>query len=227
MSTNFNPEDFRIKNVPDSAYYVTNFITEREETYLLHQIEKTPDRRWTHLSNRRLQNCGGLPQQKGMIAEPIEPWLMGFVDRVNEIKIFGDKAANHVLLNEYKSGQGIMPHLDGDLFYPTISTISLGSHTIIHFYEQDLGEEEGMKSLSDRRVCSLLVEPRSLLVLQNDMYNKYLHGIEEVREDMLDETIAKLPARLPIGSKIARGTRYSLTIRNVPKTSKMKFKFGK
>ena len=41
--------------------------------------------------------------------------------------------------------------------------------------------------------------------LFQDMYNKYLHGIEEVREDILDETIAKLPARLPIGSK-ERGT---------------------
>jgi alkylated DNA repair protein alkB family protein 6 len=39
---------------------------------------------------------------------------------------FGQVRPNHVLLNEYLSGQGISPHLDGDLFYPTIATVSLG-----------------------------------------------------------------------------------------------------
>ena len=43
--------------------------------------------------------------------------------------------ANHVLLNEYTPGQGIMPHLDGDLFFPTISTVNLGSHSVLNFYD--------------------------------------------------------------------------------------------
>ncbi len=33
------------------------------------------------------------------------------MDRVNQLAIFGGKPANHVLLNEYRPGQGIMPHL--------------------------------------------------------------------------------------------------------------------
>ena len=32
------------------------------------------------------------------------------------------------------------PHLDGPLFYPTITTVSLGSHTVLDFY-QPLNEE--------------------------------------------------------------------------------------
>ena len=223
----FNPETFRITNAPESVYYVRNFITIEDEKYLLNRIDKTPALKWTQLSNRRLQNWGGLPKPSGMIAEKIDPWLMKFLDRVNSLKIFEDKMANHILLNEYKPGQGIMPHLDGDLFYPTISTISLGSHTVMHFYEQDLGEENNVKSLHERRVCSLFIEPRSLLVLKNDMYNKYLHGIEEVSEDTLGSNIARLPEGSSIGSQMQRGIRYSLTIRNVPKTSKIKFKFGK
>ena len=39
---------------------------------------------------------------------------------------FGQVRPNHILLNEYLPGQGIIPHLDGDLFYPTIATVSLG-----------------------------------------------------------------------------------------------------
>jgi alkylated DNA repair protein alkB family protein 6 len=43
---------------------------------------------------------------------------------------FGNVKPNHVLLNEYLPGQGISPHLDGDLFYPTIATVSLGNYKI-------------------------------------------------------------------------------------------------
>ena len=39
---------------------------------------------------------------------------------------FGQVRPNHILLNEYLPGQGIIPHIDGDLFYPTIATVSLG-----------------------------------------------------------------------------------------------------
>lgn len=39
------------------------------------------------------------------------------------------------MVNEYKSGQGIMTHFDGPLFYPIITIISCGSHTILEFYE--------------------------------------------------------------------------------------------
>ena len=38
----------------------------------------------------------------------------------------------------FYSGQGIMPHLDGPMFYPTISTISLGSHTVLNFYNDQV-----------------------------------------------------------------------------------------
>jgi hypothetical protein len=34
---------------------------------------------------------------------------------VTQLGIFGGKAANHLLLNEYRPGQGIMPHLGKQL----------------------------------------------------------------------------------------------------------------
>ena len=42
---------------------------------------------------------------------------------------------NHVLVNEYLPGQGIMPHTDGPAFFPMVSTVSLGSHTFLDLYE--------------------------------------------------------------------------------------------
>ena len=239
--TNFRLKDsmcdlsqYKVSTAPNTVYYIPNFITTVEETLLLEKIDKTPGPRWTQLANRRLQNWGGVPHPKGMIAEKMPDWLQRYVDKVNHLGIFGVNApengikptlANHVLLNEYQPGQGIMPHLDGPMFHPIISTISLGSQTVIHFYKKQ--EDESSSKFDDRFVTSLLLQPRSLLVLQNDMYHEYLHGIEEVHDDVLNDKICNLDNSTLIGTSIPRKTRISLTIRHVPKTSKMKLKIGR
>ena len=161
-----------------------------------------------------------------MIAEPLPIWLQSVVDDVNSTGIFGHHPANHVLLNEYLPGQGIMPHLDGDLFYPTITTVSLGSHTVLDFYEP-LKDDGDHRSLEDRFQFSLFVRPRSLLVLKEDLYHKYLHGIREVDSDQDCEGVVIKRYEGGGGKMISRGTRISLTIRNVPKTTKMKIKLGR
>lgn len=57
------------------------------------------------------------------------------MNKLVDINVFpDDKPPNHVLVNEYLPNQGIMPHLDGPLFYPTICTISCGSHTVLNFH---------------------------------------------------------------------------------------------
>ena len=84
-----------------------------------------------------------------MVAEALPDWLQAQVDRLNMSGVFTSPAlANHVLLNEYEAGQGIMPHLDGSLFHPTISTISLGSHTVLKFYRE---EDRQVRTASLRR----------------------------------------------------------------------------
>ena len=77
-----------------------------------------------------------------------------------------------------------------------------------------------------------MVEPRSLLLLKDAMYENYLHAIAEIKEDDLtDKLILNLNScksiDLTTTQTIQRETRYSLTIRHVPKTSKMKIKLGK
>ena len=225
--------DYQIAKAPDTVYYIPEFITVSEEKSLLDYVSRTPAPRWTQLANRRLQNWGGVPHPKGMIAEKMPDWLQEYVDRVNDRGVFGEKnvgsgkptLANHVLLNEYQPGQGIMPHLDGPMFHPTISTISLGSHTVINFYNEE-GVNNSLK-FEDRLVTSILVQPRSLLVLQDSMYNRFLHGIEEIHEDKIGDNICNLENSTVIGSIIPRNKRVSLTIRHVPKTSKMKLKLGR
>ena len=154
-----------------------------------------------------------------MIAEDIPNWLQSVVDRVNEVATVypADKKANHVLLNEYRPGQGIMPHVDGPLFHPTITTVSLGSHALLDFYPKT---EPPLKL-----EFSLLVEPGSLLVLKDDLYTSYLHGIEEVEADtMTDKVVCSSRKDTAAGQVLARTTRVSLTIRHVPNTKKLKIR---
>lgn len=106
--------------------------------------------------------------------------------------------------------------MDGPLYHPVIATLNLGSHTILNFYQNE------EKTVS----FSLFLEPRSLLIQENDIYNNYMHGIEEKEEDCIDESVVNLGKDDPLYSKkhMKRGTRVSLTIRHVIKSTKVKIK---
>lgn len=256
LESNFDLEIYKVADEPPTIYYIQNFITEAEETYLIESVNKAPKPRWTQLSNRRLQNWGGIPHSKGMIAEEMPNWLKTYTEKLGKLNLFNGKTPNHVLVNEYTPGQGIMPHTDGPLFYPTISTINLGSHTVLNFYhpvsspESSSNEELNQKStngtpnteevasnateatktgsLAERFAFSLLLEPRSLLILKDKTYEHFLHGIDETKADVITSEILNADkCGVTIGEELERSTRISLTIRHVPKTTKAVFKFGR
>ncbi|KAH8328089.1 hypothetical protein KR067_003901 [Drosophila pandora] len=226
---------FEVRKCPPTVTYIPNFITSEEEQRILSHIERTPKPRWTQLLNRRLVNYGGVPHPNGMIAEEIPEWLQSYVDKVNNLGIFESQKANHVLVNEYLPGQGILPHTDGPLFYPIISTISCGSHTVLEFAKREGAGDDPESKDSDTPsparevIFKLLLEPRSLLILKDSLYSEYLHSIAETNEDVLCDRIANYDLcenTYKIGDHLPRRSpRISLTIRNVPKTSKMKLKF--
>lgn len=175
-------------------------------------------------SIRRLQNWGGIPHTNGMIAETIPPWLDKYLDKIHKLDVMDGKRPNHVLVNEYLPGQGIMPHVDGSLFYPTITTISAGSHIVLNFLEPT---EDN--TINTSPLFSFLLEPRSLLILQDKLYTHYLHCIEELKEDLLDGSIVNINMcsdKYVRHATVTRDTRVSLTIRHVPKTSSFKIHLG-
>ena len=105
-----------------------------------------------------------------------------------------------------------MPHTDGPLFYPLITTISCGSHTILNIVENE----------TRSNVCQILLEPRSLVVLSDEVYKTYLHSIDEQVIDYISDSIANLSfcSNMANSRQLKRDTRLSLTIRHVPKISK-------
>jgi alkylated DNA repair protein alkB family protein 6 len=137
-------------------------------------------------------------------------------------------APNHVLVNEYAPGEGIMPHCDGPLYHPAVAILTLNSHTVFDFWPS----AAAAAAPGTPPARSLLLQPRSLLLFGADAYTDYLHGIEgrlvdhvgggDHRElagkggvlgEMGSTAAADTSSRLPV--VLERGTRVSLTVRHV------------
>ena len=113
-----------------------------------------------------------------------------------------------------------MPHVDGPLFTPLIATINLGSSCILKFQTRDTETDRLEEQFS------LFLEEGSLLVQTDEVYERFLHCIEEVKEDVITDKVANLAlcSRVSVGDVVRRDTRVSLTIRNVPKVLRFKLK---
>lgn len=94
---------------------------------------------------------------------------------------------NQVIINEYMPGQGIAPHIDCvPCFSDTICSLSLGGNCVMELTNNEVKR-------------SIMLKPRSLLILKNDARYKWKHGIASRKSD----------------NKIARTRRISLTFRKV------------
>ncbi|OQE27214.1 hypothetical protein PENSTE_c004G07768 [Penicillium steckii] len=229
-------EEFRITSLPGEAFYIADFISDYEEEYLLQKIASAPLPRWTHLSHRRLQTWpSALTKTNTLLESPLPPWLKSPIvePKFEELGIFKNSphgAPNHILINEYTPGQGIMPHEDGAAYHPLVATVSLGSPIVLDIYEKSRQDERDADcELPNGRKPQfrILQERRSLLVTRDRLYTDFLHGIAEIDrdEDLGPHSICNW--FLLRGEDVlhkngyTRGTRTSLTYRDVLKVSKM------
>lgn len=101
----------------------------------------------------------------------------------------------------------------------------------------------GGRAIDPTPVLSLLLEPRSVIITRDSLYKEHLHCIQEVKEDriigaevepemtpqekgyQMDNWEAVVDERLRTvvreGGVLERGTRVSLTCRDVEKTRKV------
>ncbi|KAI9747229.1 MAG: hypothetical protein M1835_002175 [Candelina submexicana] len=239
-------EKYRINSLPPTAYYIPNFITASEEQSLLAKITTSPPHHWTSLTHRRLQSWPSklTPTTNKLLSTPLPTHLsLPILPRLHRLQIFADsphKAPNHVLVNEYTPGQGIMPHEDGDAYYPLVATVSLGSAIVLDFYSKDgegqrrRGEEEEEEEEEGGGPRYRVLQERcSLLVMGGEMYRDYLHGIGELSVDeelrpLVSEGDGGVVNWELVGEKegfekgwCERGTRVSLTYRDVRKVARV------
>ncbi|KAI1313480.1 hypothetical protein F5Y03DRAFT_99664 [Xylaria venustula] len=229
-------DDARLLQLPHAAFYISEFITEDEERLILEKIASAPKPRWKQLSRRRLQTWPSDLISSKLVDAPLPSWLEDPIiprmlslhlgkDTVSQSHIFSDsphKRPNHVLVNEYPPGIGIMPHKDGAAYHPIVATVSLGASICLNIHDT---KEDG--TLNEVPIKRILQEPRSLLITTADLYTDYLHGIDDIMEDvdLSEQSIANWallrPSSTLSSGQSTRQTRTSLTYRDVISVSKL------
>lgn len=216
-----------VRGLPSSIYYIPAFLPPATCNALLTNIKSTPSHKWTKLAHRRLLSLPspltGKARDTLLQSTPLPTYLTEkILPKFKALGIFDNSphtAPNHVLVNEYLPGQGIMPHEDGPAYHPVTATVSLSSSTVLDIYSKPTPESNDV----ERKHWRILQESGSLLITTEECYVETLHGIAEVEvdEDLGKETIANWDL---LGDKdrfhetsSVRGTRVSLTYRDVRK----------
>lgn len=179
---------------PRGLTLTPEYISPATEADLVSYFAAEAKSHWTALSSRRVilyglhfvQSDTSHRRYTRVTPEPIQ--------RLAERLVadgYQDQLANHILVNEYKVGQGIMPHEDGPAFVPNAAIISLLSATVLDFYRKDSADRS-------TPTTSIRLPPRSLCIIGDEAYTSHLHGIAERLADAGE----------------ARGYRLSLTFRH-------------
>jgi len=189
-----------IKQVP-GLFYRKNFINTQEESRLLSIIDKQS---WSAELARRTQQFGYIYDYAAvyenedknaprlLLGSKIPDWLEAICQRLLDEGYFPWKP-DQIIINEYKPGQGISAHTDhAGSFREVIAAISLYSGVGMIF-------KNNYKKLSHE----IYLEPRSLVVMENECRYNWTH---EIRQDQFD--VWK-------GSSHRRQRRVSITFRKV------------
>ena len=188
MATLF-PEIAESAAVIPGLTYIPDFITSEEEERILARVDSGV---WNHEYSRRRQQFGYRYDYKSEHLThlgPLPDWLQELAERLAREGIF-DRIPDQALVNEYLPGQGIAAHVDR--FSETVVSLSLSSGILMDFTDE-----------SDSARVSLWLEPRSLLVLQNEARHQWQHSIAKRLKDLFE------------GQHRLRGRRVSLTFRRV------------
>lgn len=204
------------------------------------QVASAPRPRWKQLSHRRLQTWPSDLVRDRLLDEALPTWLTEpVVTRLLSIPRSTDDPShiftssphqrpNHVLINEYPPGVGIMPHKDGSAYHPVVCTVSLGATLCLNIYKS-----KGDGALDPEPAYRIVQEPRSLLISTDDIYTEFLHGISDATEDV-DLSAGSITnwgmLRDPdsfVDGRNQRSIRTSLTYRDVLKVSKLGKNLGK
>lgn len=230
-------DDLIVGPVP-SISYVRDFVSSSEATAICAMIEAVPEDhpRWAQLRGRRLQCWGGTPPRASSavestlmappsVQEPLPAWLSTLRGALVEAGVFpGSAAPNHVLINRYENGEGILGHTDGPLYEPRTATLSLSMR-----YAKSSSSEEatdgdkldeskspptqplGAVMTFQRRqptsevgivpgppvACEVALLDRSLVVFADAAYTDHMHAIADQSGCSNDATMEVVAAPPP------------------------------
>jgi alkylated DNA repair protein alkB family protein 6 len=198
-----------------TVYYVNSIISDEDATALVAAIDA--EDQWIDLKRRRLQRRGGEVTPSGLQkAEALPPYLAALSAALVQLGIFPPHLApNHVLINEYLGGQGILAHTDGPAYHPCVTTISLGCDALMHFTAPRGGSSGG----DGKYLQQLVLRKNSLVVFTDDAYKNVLHSIADAYEEVVGAAgpcVNLESSHASDGEVLERTRRISITIRHVP-----------
>lgn len=184
--------DIELTHIPGMTY-IPNYVDRGEQTQLIQAIDRQP---WQFDRDRRLQQHGYQYnyQQGSLVSSKYLGPLPDWADRITQ-KISCDRIMqsplDHLVVNEYLPGQGIRSHIDcRNCFGNTILILSLMSTCVMEFTHNQTQTK-----------VPVLLEPRSLVILQKVARYQWLHGVAPRKVDEYQ------------GRELARNRRVSLTFR--------------
>lgn len=185
-------------DLPPGAIHVSNFLSNEEQAALAAVLD---DGVWSTELKRRVQHFGYRYDYRARTVTddaylgPLPDWLARLADRLVREGYF-DRLPDQVIANEYLPGQGISAHVDCvPCFAEWIASLSLLSACELVFRDVEHGERR-----------SLILEPRSLLLLGAEARYGWTHEIPARASDVIE------------GERLSRQRRISLTFRTVIRT---------
>lgn len=173
--------------------YRDGYIKPAEEAAIIAAADTQP---WSRELLRRRQWYGWgyddtvLGRCEDYHPEPMPEWLKPLAQRLHADGYF-PTAPDRALINEYHPGQGIGAHRDRDADHiRAVAIVSLGSAITMDFTR--LGHP----------TRSHYLYPRSLVIMQGEARDKWLHGITGRKSDRVGGLI------------LPRGRRLSVTFRS-------------
>jgi len=184
-----------------SLWYVPNFISEKTEERLLEEIYGERLRgRWRELQSRGVLCLGGAPHPDGALLEALDGSILDLAAALQEVNATAGMS-NQCFINSYAPGQGIDAHFDGPRFRSQVAIVSLESAALLRFTLVDKRERPDLP----HRI-PILLQPRSLVVFNDEAYELYVHCVPRELEDVCPKTGEVVPRT---------GRRTSLTFRQL------------
>ncbi len=174
---------------------IPDYISQEEHDRLLAAIDRQP---WLTDLKRRVQHYGYRYDYKSRSVDSsaflgaLPDWITTLAGRFQREGLL---TPDQLIVNEYEPGQGISAHIDSTVaFGDTVLSLTLGSACVMLFSNVKLGQE-----------VPVLIEPRSLVVMQGDARYVWKHSIPPRKKDTYE------------GRVIERSRRVSLTFRTILK----------
>jgi len=168
---------------------VRDFISADVEQELAALIDQQP---WDTSWERRRQPYGRTYGKGKKSPGDIPAWGLELIDRLQREGI-SDRPFNQMLVNEYLPGQGIALHLDYEPFDRIVASLSLLAPCVMDF-----------RRVADSRREALLLERRSLLVLQDAARYDWEHGIARRKNDRWNGVVIPRQRRLSVTFRRAK-----------------------